>query len=139
MRLRPIVLLVVPVLLLAGCGGAAGESKASPSTATTGTGAKQVVEQVLRRHLVASDAGDCAGVKETVQLPVLVDCADVREQQGQWSADGADLDTVPVAVEITQDSATATVTWPSGEENEWALQDGGAGWRVLNVDISDDV
>ncbi|WP_146825760.1 hypothetical protein [Aeromicrobium flavum] len=139
MRLRSIVLLLSSVVLIAGCGGATDEPEASPSTATPSASAEQVVEQVLRRHLVASDAGDCAAVKETVQLPVLVECADVREQQGQWSADGADLETVPVAVEITEDSATATVTWPSGEENEWALQDGGAGWRVLNVDVSDGV
>ncbi|WP_286927710.1 MULTISPECIES: hypothetical protein [Aeromicrobium] len=142
MSLRSVVPFLLAVVLLAGCGQ--GESSGdgadpSPSASAEGADQQQAAEALLRRHLLAADAGDCDTVKETVLVPEQVECGDVREQEGRWSADGTDLEEVPMSVEVFDDSATVTVQWPKGPEDTWDLQLAEGEWLVLSADSGDDV
>lgn len=142
MRTSWVVSLLMVAALLGGCGGTSYDSGdgngdgygASPSE-TTG----QDAERALRRYLIAADEGDCEAVKETVLVPEDLECGDVRDQEGQWTADGADLEQVPMTAEVVDDSATVTVQWPGGLEDTWDLQREGDTWYVLTADTGDGV
>lgn len=137
--------LLVPLSLvsLAACADpaepGADETSATPRTERTVDAAQvKAVESSLRDYLLASDAGDCAAVKRVILVPRLVECSDVRTGAGQWSSGGNVLAKVPMATEITDESAMVTVTWKSGAEDIWDLQYADGRWRVLNADLGDD-
>lgn len=142
MRWLPPVI-ALSLLSLAACAEAddptAQESSPTPQTQQTVDAAQvKAVETSLRHYLLASDAGDCAGVKRVILVPRLVECSDVRTGAGQWSSGGNVLAKVPMTTEITDESAMVTVTWKSGAEDIWDLQYADGRWRVLNADLGDD-
>ncbi|MET1133591.1 MAG: hypothetical protein ABWX60_09240 [Aeromicrobium sp.] len=142
MRITWVVPFLLAVALLGGCGGGssheAGGGDSEPSAGATDAGPRDA-EQALRRYLLAADAGDCAAVKESVLVPEDVECGDVSDQKGQWSADGTDLATVPMAPEVFDDSATVAVQWPDGPEDSFDLQLDDGTWFVLAADTGDGV
>ncbi|MFO6451759.1 MULTISPECIES: hypothetical protein [unclassified Aeromicrobium] len=133
---------VVPFLLVAallgGCGASSNDTGDGDGSSPSET-AGQDAERVLRQYLMAADEGDCEAVKETVLVPEDLECGDVRDQEGQWTADGADLEDVPMSAEVVDDSATVTVQWPDGLEDNWDLQREGDTWYVLTADTADGV
>ncbi|MBC9227423.1 hypothetical protein GL325_13930 [Aeromicrobium sp. 636] len=136
MRISWLAPVVLGAVLLAGCADR-GDDPDRP--ATTPSPSRAAAEATLRDYLVAADAGDCDAVKQTVLLPEQVECGDVHEQEGRWSAGGADLRAVAMTTEVVETSATVTVDWPKDPEDVWSLEHVDGSWRVVNADAGDGV
>ena len=109
------------------------EDAASPTNQT-----ELAAQQTLRSYLLAADAGDCEALKVVVLAPSGVDCDQVREAAGLWSEGDNDLQKLAMKAEITDDSATVTLTWRDGTQDTWDLQRVEGKWLVMDADSADD-
>ncbi len=151
------LLLVLGLLLASGVAGCADRQDEPTTSASTTLDAEpsddvepsepdptvnpaqvKAAAKALRGYLRAADAGNCAAVKKRVLLPEQVECADVHDMEGQWSAGGDDLTRVKISADVIDDSGFATVTWADGSDDTWDLQEVDGRWVVLNVDSTDD-
>ncbi|HPU13324.1 MAG TPA: hypothetical protein PLQ19_05995 [Aeromicrobium sp.] len=128
---------VAATLLVGGCGSANPSSGAGGSEASASQ-TELAAQQSLRSYLLAADAGDCDALKVVVLTPRDVDCDQVAEAAGLWSEGDNDLASLPMAAEVSDESAIVTVTWHDGSKDSWDLQRVEGKWLVLDADSADD-
>jgi hypothetical protein len=83
--------------------------------------------------MVALEKGSCDDVKDVVVTPDDIDCEMIGTLEGDYEADGVDLDAVKLSADEPVDgSATVTVDLGTGEAGQtWQVQQVDGSWKVL--------
>ncbi|TXJ05255.1 MAG: hypothetical protein E6Q27_06135 [Aeromicrobium sp.] len=77
--------------------------------------------EAAQAYLLASNQGNCEGVKNLVTQPDAVDCDVVAELAGTWADSDEELANLKFEAEVVDSAATITTTFSDGEVGKYAF------------------
>jgi hypothetical protein len=77
--------------------------------------------EALQAYLLASNQGNCEGVKSLVTQPDVVDCDVVAELAGTWADSDEELTNLEFEAEVVDSAATITTTFSDGEVGRFSF------------------